>query len=382
MQGSATAQPKRRHKNSIIAALCIYYYSTKGFCEKISRDNNLEVQNVPEKKNENVQAIFLTLCKELQINLDDNDIRACRRVAKINASSNRPRNILITLVTVLSAVHRFNKSHTQNKLNTTHMGIPALTLCLTETNLNNSVFDGGDVLNGVKKLLNAERLHLESKFEDIWIKVYLKDLKWPCVCYLPPFLNSQHISSFHSSLQKILLESPTEDFLALGAYHFLIIGDFNTPGVTWMYSSSLSVLRPPKLQNSRADQLIDTMNLCNLKQFKNIPNKNNRYLDLVFSSNETIQVSGGDPLTRPDLHHPILAIKTGNKCVKPLQDKGKPCLNFHKCDFVCISKICHILTKDCYNKYITSITNSKKTVLNRSGSSLRTKRADLLFPKI
>ncbi|VVD04838.1 unnamed protein product [Leptidea sinapis] len=41
---------------------------------KISRDNNLEVQNVPEKKNENFQAIFLKLCKELQINLGDSDI--------------------------------------------------------------------------------------------------------------------------------------------------------------------------------------------------------------------------------------------------------------------------------------------------------------------
>ncbi|VVC93264.1 unnamed protein product [Leptidea sinapis] len=48
--------------------------------EKISRDNNLEVQNVPEKKNENVQAIFLTLYRTFSINPFGSvaDLQICR----------------------------------------------------------------------------------------------------------------------------------------------------------------------------------------------------------------------------------------------------------------------------------------------------------------
>lgn len=97
--------------------------------EKISRDLNIEVQAVPEHRSENVLEMFKVLCKTLDAAISDCDIRACRRVAKANASSSNPRNILVTLTssrlrdTVLSAAHRFNKDNPENMLNSTHLGL-------------------------------------------------------------------------------------------------------------------------------------------------------------------------------------------------------------------------------------------------------------------
>lgn len=65
--------------------------------EKISRDLNLEIHEVPENKNENLMGLFKSLCECLQVVITESDVRACRRVAKMDASSKRPRNILVTL---------------------------------------------------------------------------------------------------------------------------------------------------------------------------------------------------------------------------------------------------------------------------------------------
>ncbi|KAI5642692.1 hypothetical protein NE865_05218 [Phthorimaea operculella] len=100
-----------------------------GSVEKISRDRNIELQAVPEKGKENVVGIFQNLCKALNVEVHDRDIHACRRVAKLDPSSDRPRNILITLSSprqrdvVLSAAHRFNKANPKEMLNTTHLGM-------------------------------------------------------------------------------------------------------------------------------------------------------------------------------------------------------------------------------------------------------------------
>ncbi|CAG9138790.1 unnamed protein product [Plutella xylostella] len=97
--------------------------------EKISRDSNVEIQEVPESKSENLLAILQSLCKVIDTPLVETDVRAYRRVAKINPASNRPRNIVVTLAsprhrdTLISAVLRYNKLHANDKLNSTSIGI-------------------------------------------------------------------------------------------------------------------------------------------------------------------------------------------------------------------------------------------------------------------
>ncbi|KAL4703580.1 hypothetical protein ACJJTC_004606 [Scirpophaga incertulas] len=97
--------------------------------ERLSRSCNVEIQAVPETRNENVVDIVRNLCGVIKTTFNENEISNCRRVAKIDASSTRPRNILLTLPSsrqrdmLLSAVKRFNKMQPNDTLNSTHLGV-------------------------------------------------------------------------------------------------------------------------------------------------------------------------------------------------------------------------------------------------------------------
>lgn len=98
--------------------------------DKVSRNCNIELQAVPERKTENLLVMLKNLCDVVKAPVEDNCISACRRVAKLNNSSNRPRNIVVTFSTprtrdfVLSAAHRYNKSHSDGGLRSSDLGIP------------------------------------------------------------------------------------------------------------------------------------------------------------------------------------------------------------------------------------------------------------------
>lgn len=98
--------------------------------EKLSRSLNIEIQAVPEKKNENLMYIFQKLCQTVSCEISNSEIISCRRVAKMDNKSPRPRNILVTLVTprhrdnLISAVKRYNNSHPQDILRSSHLDIP------------------------------------------------------------------------------------------------------------------------------------------------------------------------------------------------------------------------------------------------------------------
>ncbi|CAB3236119.1 unnamed protein product [Arctia plantaginis] len=177
--------------------------------EKISRDLNLEIHEVPESKTEDVVTLFKKVCDSLQVEVSENDIKACLRVAKMNTGSKRPRNILVTLSsqrlrdTLLSAVTRFNKSHPDDKLSTSHIGLTGATnrIFLSEhlsprqknciARHENSVktwiinsfgrdredtssakVEGGGVLLAIQKKYHVIRqASWDSDTEDVWISV-------------------------------------------------------------------------------------------------------------------------------------------------------------------------------------------------------------------
>ncbi|CAG9790235.1 unnamed protein product [Diatraea saccharalis] len=97
--------------------------------EKLSRDRNIEIQGVPEDRSENVISLFRILCNTIKYPISDRDIQACRRVAKMDGKSKRPRNVVVTLSSprmrdeIISATYRFNKEHGDRKLNSQHLGI-------------------------------------------------------------------------------------------------------------------------------------------------------------------------------------------------------------------------------------------------------------------
>lgn len=101
--------------------------------EKISRSCNIELQAIPERKNENILFMLKKIGEAIKVPIEDSTISACRRVAKYNPTSNRPRNVVVTFTTprlrdlVLSAVHRFNKAHPDRGLTSVDLDIPGET---------------------------------------------------------------------------------------------------------------------------------------------------------------------------------------------------------------------------------------------------------------
>ncbi|CAG9094144.1 unnamed protein product, partial [Plutella xylostella] len=73
--------------------------------------------------------VFKNICETLKVPIVETEIRACRRVSKVNSNSDRPRNILVTLSSprqrdlVISAALRYNKAHPNEKLNSVNAGI-------------------------------------------------------------------------------------------------------------------------------------------------------------------------------------------------------------------------------------------------------------------
>lgn len=136
--------------------------------EKISRDLNIEIHEIPESRNENVLDLFKRLCECLRVVISDNDIRACRRVAKMNTTSVRPRNILVTLSSprlrdqLLSAATRFNKSSTNEKLSTTHLGI---------NGERRRIYLCEHLSPDVKELHSlARKFCFENKYKYVWVR--------------------------------------------------------------------------------------------------------------------------------------------------------------------------------------------------------------------
>lgn len=144
-------------------------YSRIESLEKLSREHNIELQAVPERKSENLLHLFQNLCKFLNVNILDNEVKACKRVAKIDASSKRPRNIVITLSSprlrdvLLSAVTRYNKANRNNMINSSHIGLSGDTTT--------RIFLSEHLSPRCRQLHHAARMFCKKhEYKYVWVK--------------------------------------------------------------------------------------------------------------------------------------------------------------------------------------------------------------------
>lgn len=97
--------------------------------EQHLRENNLEIQGVPEFHSENLPILLQQCSKVVGHILQQDDVIKCTRVAKQNKESKLPRAIIVKFKNVrtrdefYSAVYRYNKSNPNEKLNTSLLGI-------------------------------------------------------------------------------------------------------------------------------------------------------------------------------------------------------------------------------------------------------------------
>lgn len=96
--------------------------------EQNTRSNNLEVQCVPENKNENVYNIITQLARVVNCEIGEKDVLHCTRIAKNNKTSTRPRSIVVQLASprvrdqLLAATVKYNQANPNEKLNCCHLG--------------------------------------------------------------------------------------------------------------------------------------------------------------------------------------------------------------------------------------------------------------------
>uniref|UniRef100_A0A2A4JD60 FP protein C-terminal domain-containing protein n=1 Tax=Heliothis virescens TaxID=7102 RepID=A0A2A4JD60_HELVI len=92
------------------------------------REANLEIHGLPENKNEVLPTIITQLANVVSYTLNDCDIMKCVRVASTSNDKLRPRSVVVKLRSprcrdeLYSAITRYNKSHSDNKLNTNLLG--------------------------------------------------------------------------------------------------------------------------------------------------------------------------------------------------------------------------------------------------------------------
>ncbi|XP_064292001.1 uncharacterized protein LOC135309705 [Plodia interpunctella] len=223
-------------------------------------------------------------------------------------------------------------------------------VCFTESNLNDSVFDGeifdgrynvfrrdretslskksdgGGVIVAIKKDIDVVRhFDWDSGAEDLWITLFPSHACriQLCVCYLPPDINSDLLTDFYNNTQSVVLNFDPDDIP-------LLVGDFNIPSLQW--SQSGSILVPGCFSDLKSRLLLETISLCNLSQFSNKYNVNNRLLDLVLSSYNKIKVLDAESVVKIEGHHPPLLVEIPiTQPVKALKHNSQIRRNFNKC---------------------------------------------------
>lgn len=97
--------------------------------EQQARENNIELQCVPEHPRENLISTVSQLSSVVSAPVSKSDIISCIRVAKSNPNSSRPRAIIVKLSSsdlrdsLLASCWKYNKENSANKLNSSDLGI-------------------------------------------------------------------------------------------------------------------------------------------------------------------------------------------------------------------------------------------------------------------
>lgn len=154
-----------------------------------SRASNVEIQCVPENKQENLINTIVQLGRVIKCPINETQIQYCSRIAKLNSSSPRPRSILVKFNSprlrdeFLAATSKFNRTNRDEKLNTSHLGIGGVK--------KSAIFVAENLTHENKRLHAAARSKAkELGYKFVWVRdsriymrkdehtshVYIKDI--------------------------------------------------------------------------------------------------------------------------------------------------------------------------------------------------------------
>ncbi|XP_063891065.1 uncharacterized protein LOC135116963 [Helicoverpa armigera] len=96
--------------------------------EQHARQQNLEINGIPESKAENLVKTVQQIGNVISCSIKDDDILSVVRVRKLDPESSNPRAVVVKLRsmllrdTILTSVMNYNKAHPDKKLNSQHLG--------------------------------------------------------------------------------------------------------------------------------------------------------------------------------------------------------------------------------------------------------------------
>lgn len=97
--------------------------------EQNMRDSNIEINGIPEHKQENLTKVIEQLAKTIDAPVTGEDILHITRAAKMSKDNSRPRSVIVKLRAprqrdaILASVSSFNKKNNKEKLHTQHLGL-------------------------------------------------------------------------------------------------------------------------------------------------------------------------------------------------------------------------------------------------------------------
>lgn len=132
------------------------------------------------------------------------------------------------------------------------------------------------------------------------------------VSYIPP---SSPILTYNMHLENFFTPLVNN----IGDENVIICGDFNLPNIDWRFDADDKILTPFNILSVIESRFIDSILDNNFIQINNIPNIHNKFLDLVFLSENFLYsvVHVDTPLASTDSHHKAICIFLNRFCFVP-----------------------------------------------------------------
>lgn len=184
---------------------------------------------------------------------------------------------------------------------------------------------GGGVLLALRREFSAVyRPEWSSPAEDIWVSVTFTNKNnitrtiHICTVYLCSenlgYSYNAQVCNFTDKLSQIVNSHPDD--------LFMILGDFNFSNIKWTFKYN-DCPKYSGLVGQSQTYFFDTLSECNLVQYNNHYNQNDRILDLVLSNIDLLISTCAEPLVPEDVHHKSLVINLKNVRSDPLLEKPR-----------------------------------------------------------
>lgn len=194
---------------------------------------------------------------------------------------------------------------------------------------------GGGVLVAIRNDCGFQckrREDMETDIEILWVEVSLTNHSrlFVSAVYLPPDSNLDILSKLELSLDIVAA--------VIGPYdNVLMCGDFNMPDIQWEGETSGVNTKPRYCSTSKAEKFMGIVYENNLFQYVSTPTRGNNFLDLVFSSVDSVIVQPTENAVTSD-HTAVAGSFNIDHRIKPdLQNQYV--YNYRKADYAHIRRL-------------------------------------------